>query len=71
MPRKAGRRNRILAEVLVLKTVGFKSWITAIQAFWDPVVTRAAENCSQKPNAYPLMPPFAASFFCNYRQVRR
>jgi len=43
----------------------------AIQAFWDPVVTRAAENCSQKPDAYPLMPPFAASFFCNYRHMKK
>ena len=28
MPRKPGRRKRISAEVVVLKTVGFKFWIT-------------------------------------------
>jgi hypothetical protein len=57
-------------EVLVLKTVRFKFWITVNSGIWDPVVTHAAENCSQKPDQYPLMPPFAASFFCNYCQFK-
>ena len=70
MQRKAARRKRISAEVIALKTVRFKFWITGDSGILGSGVTRAAENCLQKPDAYPLMPPFAASFFCNFRQIR-
>jgi len=37
--------------------------------FEEPVVTRAAQNQITKPVTLPLMPPFAASFFCNCRHL--
>jgi len=36
----------------------------------NPVVTRAAEILDSKTGLKALMPPFAVSFFCNFRQVR-
>jgi hypothetical protein len=60
MPRKAARRKRISAEGIALKTVRFKFWITGDSGILGSGV---AENCSQKPDAYPLMPTFAASVF--------
>jgi len=37
--------------------------------FEEPVVTRAAQNQITQPVTLPLMPPFAASFFCNCRHL--
>jgi len=37
--------------------------------FEEPVVTRAAQNQITKPVPLLLMPPFAASFFCNCRHL--
>jgi len=67
MPRKAARRKRISAEGMALKTVRFKFWITGDSGILGSGV---AENCSQKPDAYPLMPPFAASVFLQLPSIQ-
>jgi hypothetical protein len=51
-----------------LKTLFFSN--RRLQPLQNPVVTRAAENCT-KPDEFPLMPPFAASFLCNVRDMRK
>jgi hypothetical protein len=43
------------------KSIGLKLASQAAEEF--------LENCSHKPDTYPVMSPFAVSFFCNYRQV--
>ncbi len=63
MPRRAGRRKRISAEVVVLKTVRFKFCIAGNSVFWDPVVTRAAKNCSQKTGCISLNAAFCRLVF--------
>ncbi len=37
----------------------------------NPVVTRAAESLDSRTGSKALLPPFANSFFCNFRQVKK
>ncbi len=69
MPRKAGRRKHISAEVVVLKTVRFKFWIAGNSGILGSGCHSCRRELLTKTGCNPLMPPFAASFFCNYRQV--
>jgi hypothetical protein len=69
MPRKAGRRKRISAEVVALKIVRFKLWITGDSGILGSGCHSCRRELLTKPDAYPLMPRFAASFFSNYRQI--
>jgi hypothetical protein len=63
MSRKAGRRKRISAEVVVLKTVRFTFWITSNSGILGSGCQSCRRELLTKTGRISLLPPFTASFF--------